>query len=157
MSVVRPGPSSSLSTIAKPGSNRGEHARRVDAGDARERWCLGRDRGDERGERARVALDLHDDAVRVVEHEPREPVAVSEPVDERPEADALNDPANPQAQTLDCEGLAHPPRLTNCAAPRKQAIPPTNCGIPANRAGAVPMHRDRGESTLLLQCPRRLS
>ena len=81
---------------------------------------------------------------------------MSEPVDEGPEADALNDPANVQAQTLDCEGLAHPFRLTHFAALAQQTIPPANCGIPANRAGAVPMHRSRGESTLSLMSEETL-
>ena len=69
----------------------------VDAGDGGEWWRFGPERVDERCDRAGITFDLHDDAAGIVEHETREPVVVSKPVDERPEAHALNHPANAQA------------------------------------------------------------
>ena len=81
---------------------------------------------------------------------------MSKSVDERPEAHALNDPANAQAQTLDCEGLAHALRLTDRAASRKRRSRRPDCGIPADRAGAAPMHRDHAESTLSLMSEETL-
>jgi hypothetical protein len=77
-------------------------------------------------------------------------VAVSQSVYEGTEADALDDATHPQAHTSNCENLAHPPRLTETRRLRKRPIPPANCGIPAGRRGAAPMHPDRGQSTLSL-------
>ncbi len=77
-------------------------------------------------------------------------MAVSQPVHEGAEADALDAATHPQAHTSDCESLAHPPRLTDPRALRKRPFPPADCGIPAGRRGAAPMHRDRGQSTLSL-------
>ena len=93
----------------EPGLEAGRAGGRVDARHTRERRRLGRDRRDERGERARLALGLDDDAVGVVEHEPGDAVAVGQPVHEGTEADALDDATHPQAQTLRLRG----PRLTH--------------------------------------------
>jgi hypothetical protein len=82
---------------------------------------------------------------------------VGQPVDERAKADALDDAANAQTQTLDGQGSAHRHRLTLAGALRKRSIPPTDCGIPAHRRGAAPMPCDRGDSKLFLNCTRRLS
>jgi len=82
---------------------------------------------------------------------------VGQPVDERAKADALDDAANAQAETLDGQGSAHSPRLTFAAAFRKRPKPPPNCGISAHRRGAAPMPRERGEPKLLVNCTKRLS
>jgi len=58
-----------------------------------------------------------------------------QPVDERAEADTLDDAVHPQAETLDCEGSAHDPRLTYRQARRKRPIPTFDCGLPACRPG----------------------
>ena len=88
---------------------------RVDAG---ERRCLGPDRRGERVEIRCGALGLDDDAGAVVEHEAGEVVTLREPEDERPEADALHDPSDPDTAALHSPHCGeHRPRVAGRSPP----------------------------------------
>ena len=94
----------------------------VDALDDRERRGFARQPGEEAEHGVGAPVHLEHDAALVVEHEPAELLLAREPVDERPEADALHDALDARAHASGAHGLPPPSPASTSSRSRCETV-----------------------------------